>query len=109
MTEIVRYFRLVWRLLKDNRISPWLKAVIPIVALLYVLLPIDLLPDFVPVLGQLDDLAIIVLATRLFIELCPPSIVQEHLQRLLGAASVNTPLDEEVIDATYRVIEEEGS
>jgi len=108
VTEIVRYFRLVWRLLNDERISPWLKAVIPAVALLYVLLPVDLVPDLIPVLGQLDDLAIILLATRLFIELCPPSIVQEHLQSM-SVAPANIPPDEEIIDATYRVIEEERS
>jgi len=108
MAEIVRYFRLVWRLLSDKRISPWLKAVIPIAVLLYILLPVDLVPDFIPLLGQLDDLAIIVLATRLFIELCPPFVVQEHLRDLRGASASVSP-GEEVIDATYRVIEEENS
>ena len=108
MTEIIRYFRLVWRLLNDKRVSPWLKAVIPIVALFYVLLPLDLIPDFIPVLGQLDDLAIIMLATRLFVELCPPQIVQEYLHGA-GMASVATPSDEEIIDVTYRIIEEESS
>lgn len=108
MTEIVRYFRLVWRLLKDERISPWLKTVLPLAVATYILLPIDLAPDVVPILGQLDDLAIILLAARLFIELCPPSIVQEHLQRM-GSAPVNTTPDEEVIDVAYRVIEEEKS
>ena len=108
MTEIVRYFRLIWRLLNDKRISPWLKTAIPLMTAFYVLLPIDLAPDVIPILGQLDDLAIILLATRLFIELCPPSIVREHLQRM-GSASAKTPLDEDVIDAAYRVIEEEKS
>jgi uncharacterized membrane protein YkvA (DUF1232 family) len=47
-----------------------LKAV-PVIALLYVLSPIDLVPDFIPGLGQLDDLGVILAALELFVRLCP--------------------------------------
>jgi len=40
-------------------------------------MPIDLLPDFMPILGQLDDLAVFALAVRLFIQLSPKPIVDE--------------------------------
>src|ERR1700737_3253345 len=48
----------------------------------YVVLPIDLIPDFVPVLGQLDDLAVVLLGLDLFIRSAPPDIVEEHLARI---------------------------
>ena len=105
--DLVRHFRLVWRLLTDKRVSPWLKGVIPALALAYLLLPWDLVADFFPVLGQLDDLAVLLLGMQLFIELCPKGIVQEHLH---GAPEQSVPpaaADGEVVDATYRVIEED--
>lgn len=104
--DILRYIRLVWRLLTDRRISPWLKALIPALALAYILMPLDLIADVIPVLGQLDDLAILLLGLQLFIKLCPQQIVREHLQG--GPTVADSSLsDEDVIDATYRLIEEE--
>ena len=107
--DVVRHFKLVWRLLTDNRISTWLKAIIPGLAIAYLLLPWDLVPDVIPVLGQLDDLAVLLLGMQLFIELCPKGIVQEHLQGIRTVSESAASDDEEVIDAAYRVIDEEGA
>jgi len=107
--DVVRHFKLVWRLLTDNRISGWLKAIIPALAIAYLLLPWDLVPDVIPVLGQLDDLAVLLLGMQLFIELCPKGIVQEHLQGSRTVSESAASDDEEVIDAAYRVIDEEGA
>jgi uncharacterized membrane protein YkvA (DUF1232 family) len=82
------------------------KAVIPALALAYVLLPFDLITDFVPVLGQLDDLAVILLGMQLFVELCPKGVVKEHLQGG-PAASQGGASEEEIVDAAYRVVEED--
>jgi uncharacterized membrane protein YkvA (DUF1232 family) len=95
-------------LLTDGRVSPWLKALIPGLALAYLILPTDLVPDFIPILGQLDDVVLLLLAMQLFIELCPKSIVEE----LLAGTPANSgpkPSAEDVIDATYRVIQEEDA
>ncbi len=82
LKDFVRQLRLTWRLLWDHRVPRWTK-VIPPVALAYVISPIDILPDFPPVgLNQLDDLAVLLLSVRLFIELAPPGVVREHLQVL---------------------------
>lgn len=108
--DVGRHFKLVWRLLTDNRISTWLKAIIPVLVVAYLLLPWDLVPDVIPVLGQLDDLAVLLLGMQLFIELCPKGIVQEHLQGIRTVSeSAASDDDEEVIDAAYRVIDEEGA
>jgi uncharacterized membrane protein YkvA (DUF1232 family) len=62
---------------RDPRV-PWhAKAVAAFVAA-YAFSPIDLIPDFVPVLGYLDDLIIVPLGILLAIHLIPPEILAEH-------------------------------
>ena len=65
------------RLLREPAVSVASKAVIPL-GLLYMISPIDVLPDFLPVLGQLDDLALAYVALKLFVRLCPPAAVAFH-------------------------------
>lgn len=81
--DVVRQARLAWRLFWDRRV-PWWTKLIPPIALAYVLFPIDILPDMALGLGQLDDVAILLIGAKLFIELSPPDVVREHL-RALGA------------------------
>mgnify|MGYP001033642043 CR=1 FL=1 len=100
--------RLAWRLLRDHRVSPFVKLLAPGLALIYLLLPVDVAPDLFPALGQLDDLAILFLAARLLIELSPPGIVAEYEADLAGRDHTpsNSPPPEEVVETTYRVIDE---
>ena len=78
MRDLVKHARLAWRLFTDQRV-PMLVKVIPALAVVYLLWPVDLIPDFpIPIVGQLDDLAVMLLAVRLFIELAPPGLVSEH-------------------------------
>lgn len=62
--------------MRDPRVPIWTKAV-PVLALLYVISPIDFLPDLVPGLGQLDDIGIALAAMRLFESLAPADVVGE--------------------------------
>src|SRR5882762_8540923 len=75
------YIRLVWALLRDGRVPAQQKLILVGIGA-YVVLPIDLIPDFVPVLGQLDDLAVVLLGLDLFIRSAPPDIVEEHLAKI---------------------------
>ena len=72
------YIRLVWALLRDPRVPGQQKLILAGIGA-YVFLPLDLIPDFVPVLGQLDDLAVVLLGLDLFIRSAPQDIVDEHL------------------------------
>ena len=78
----VTRFKLIMRLLGDRRVSPWVKL-IPIGALIYLISPIDLIMG-VPGIDALDDAAVIWFGTSLFVELCPPNVVKEHLAEISG-------------------------
>jgi uncharacterized membrane protein YkvA (DUF1232 family) len=73
--------RLTWRLLQDERVPLWLKA-IPIAAVLYLFSPIDILPDVFLTIGQIDDIVILIGGMELFERLAPAEVVAEHRLRL---------------------------
>lgn len=66
-------------LVQDPRVS--LRAKLFLAAVLaYLLLPGDLIPDFLIGLGQADDLAVVLAGLKFFLKLCPPEVVEEHLR-----------------------------
>jgi uncharacterized membrane protein YkvA (DUF1232 family) len=65
----------------DRRI-PLLVRAIPPLLVLYLALPIDIVPDFIPVLGQLDDLVIVAVGMGLLLRFTPRAVLVEHLSRL---------------------------
>ena len=75
------YIRLVWALIRDGRVPAGQKLILAGIGA-YLFFPIDLIPDFVPVLGQLDDLAVVLLGLDLFIRSAPADIVEEHLAKI---------------------------
>nr|AIF17563.1 hypothetical protein [uncultured marine thaumarchaeote KM3_78_A04] len=64
----------------DDRVPMYVKF-IPVLLLLYLTSPIDLVPDFIPVLGYLDDVVIALLALALIIKLTSGPVVLDLLQR----------------------------
>ncbi len=108
VTRLMNTLRLVWRLLTDARVPGLTKLIVP-AALVYVLFPIDVVPDLILGLGQLDDLGILALAMTLFIELCPPAVVEEHRRALAAHASANDAPDENVIDGSFREVRDDDS
>ena len=82
-SEQLRELKLLRRLLLDERVPLWQKA-IPVEAAVYLVSPLDLIPDVLPVLGQLDDLAVLLGSLRLFRSLAPAALVEEHLAYIDG-------------------------
>jgi uncharacterized membrane protein YkvA (DUF1232 family) len=77
--QLPKIGQLCWRLWRDRRVPKSLKGMI-IAGLLYVISPVDLVPGFLlPVLGQLDDVTLLVLTAYLFIRWSPPEVVAEHM------------------------------
>ncbi|SCW90205.1 Uncharacterized membrane protein YkvA, DUF1232 family [Rhizobium mongolense subsp. loessense] len=66
----------LWLAARDPRV-PWLAKATAAAVAAYALSPIDLIPDFVPVLGYLDDLVIVPLGILLAVKLVPPVIMAE--------------------------------
>ena len=97
--DFFRQFQLAWRLILDPRVS-LLAKLIPLLSVIYLISPWDFIPDFVLGLGQLDDLALFLIGLRLFIDVCPPILVQEHRNILESEyrGEAWAPDDEDVID-----------
>ncbi len=96
--------RLVWRLLLDPRVPLKLKLLLP-VAIAYLILPFDLVPDVVPVLGRIDDLVVLVGSMIMFFRMIPRDVLAEHLT---GGARRDPPRDDDsVIEGSYRIVDEE--
>ncbi|MBI5566808.1 MAG: DUF1232 domain-containing protein [Chloroflexi bacterium] len=78
-------FRLTWRLLRDQQV-PIAAKLVPLGVLAYILFPIDFLPDAILGLGQVDDLALLLLGIQVFIAIVPRALVQRHRDAMDGVA-----------------------
>lgn len=90
--------QVVGRLMLDEKVSVGLKL-IPVLAVLYLISPIDLIPDVLLGPGQLDDIGLILMALALFLRLVPP----EAVARARGDESG----EKEWVDGTTVVADEE--
>ena len=100
--QIPSYLRLMGGLLTDPRV-PALDKVLLGVAVAYVVMPIDLIPDFIPFVGQVDDIFIVMLALRRLIGNAGPRVIRDHwdgamedlhptaLQEVIAAAAFFLP------------------
>jgi uncharacterized membrane protein YkvA (DUF1232 family) len=102
LRTLVSQMRLAWRLAREPHVPLSTKTFLLLPAL-YVLSPIDVLSDFLPLIGQLDDLGVLFLAMRLFVNLCPAAAVVFHREALaLGRRFSPMPPSDVVIDAQWR-------
>jgi uncharacterized membrane protein YkvA (DUF1232 family) len=75
----------IWLAARDPR-TPWLARLICLLIAAYALSPIDVIPDFVPVLGLVDDALIIPAGIWLVGRLLPPGLMDAHRRAALAAA-----------------------
>jgi uncharacterized membrane protein YkvA (DUF1232 family) len=102
-------FTLSWRLMADRRVGVFHKLIPPL-AVLYVLSPVDFIPELlVPILGPLvvmDDIAIAIMALEFFIRMAPSDVVREHLMDLQGRMGRDSRYDgDDVVEGEYSVRE----
>lgn len=98
---LLSHARLAGRLLREPRV-PLLTKAVPLVAALYLISPLDLVPDVLPVLGEIDDLTMMLVAIVVFVRLCPTAAVAFHR----GAIAESRPYmpmspTDDVIDAKW--------
>ena len=86
LVDVPRHGKLAYCLLRDRRVPAAPKAVL-LAALGLIVSPIDL-PAWIPVVGELDMVALGVLAVETFIEACPEDIRREHEEALKAKESL---------------------
>jgi uncharacterized membrane protein YkvA (DUF1232 family) len=116
--DVMQTFQLTYRLFLDPRVSVASKVLVPLAAVAYFLFPIDFLPDVVPFLGQIDDIAVLILLMKLFIMMAPQDVVSAYKSGARAQASSDPKADyqsgsatgaagardENVVDADFRVV-----
>ncbi|KAA1296552.1 MAG: DUF1232 domain-containing protein [SAR202 cluster bacterium] len=101
MTRLVTLFL---RLMLDRRV-PWKLKLLPLLAIGYAILPWDFLPDLIPFIGWIDDIAILIVATLIFLGLGSSSTAFSSAQNPDGK-NKEKPKGQ-VFDGEYRVIDDD--
>lgn len=81
---IMRDVHAIWLAARDPR-TLWLAKALALVVAAYAVSPIDLIPDFIPVLGYVDDIIIVPLGIMLVVKLIPPEVMNEHRETAANA------------------------
>jgi len=79
--EIWQQVQLVYYLLRDPEVPFYLK-IIPFTALVYLVMPLDLIPDPALLIGQLDDLTVLFVAGKMFVQMAPQHVVAKHIEAI---------------------------
>ena len=94
LRDFVTRLKLIGRLMADRRVNFFLKF-LPLASVAYLFWPLDAIA--LPIIGVLDDAAILWIGSTLFVELCPPNVVQEHIHEL--ASNLDSDSSGDVVDA----------
>ena len=109
--RILRTVVLVWRLTFDRRVPLLLRLVVP-AALLYFIVPIGLIHDFVPVVGYLDDLVVLIVAVWLLLSFAPREVVEEYAPwrvRTQTQAPEGQNDPSQVVEGSYTMMDDDAS
>jgi uncharacterized membrane protein YkvA (DUF1232 family) len=99
-----------WRMLRDPRVAPYAKVALPILALIYLISPIDVIPDMILGLGQVDDAGVIALIAYFLLTYVRRAGWATLLENGVPAPptkkseSTSISVNDDIIDAQYRVI-----
>jgi uncharacterized membrane protein YkvA (DUF1232 family) len=107
--RIAEQLRLSWRLITDERVPVTLKVLLPALVAIYVVSPIDLVPDFLLGLGQLDDIGVVLAALALFVHLAPRQVVDEHRGVMDGGKADSPAAANVVADEWWRAGDQAGA
>lgn len=77
LREIPHYLRLLWALARDPRVAVADKLLV-LAAAVYVVSPLDVIPDFIPFLGQVDDLYLVILALQRMVSRAGIAVLRDH-------------------------------
>ena len=77
----------LWMAFGDRR-TPWYAKVLMAVVVAYAVSPVDLIPDFIPVLGYIDDLVLVPAGIYLALKMVPGEVVEEYRQQAQTAVTL---------------------
>jgi len=106
LPKVIKFVVLAWRLTFDKRVSIFLRMLVPL-AIVYVISPVDLLRDRVPIIGRFDDLIVFGLALLFLTKLASPAIVDEHMGAEPKSDRPEDKDPQSVVDGTSRLIDDE--
>lgn len=101
LLNIIKMPKLIYQLMADTRVPIKFKLLIP-AALIYLISPIDLIRDFIPIIGHFDDILIIILALIFFVGQASKSILSETSKQNKSDKEKNS-----VIVNEYKIIDDE--
>lgn len=102
LQTLFAHVRLAIRLVREPRV-PLLTKALPLGALLYLVSPLDLVPDVLPFLGEIDDLSLVVVALVVFLSVCPAAATAFHRAAIAqGRRYAPMPSTADFIDAEWR-------
>jgi uncharacterized membrane protein YkvA (DUF1232 family) len=102
--KLFNNFRIAVKLMTDPRVPGMLKA-IPVLGLLYVISPIDLLPEAVlGPLGAIDDIGVVILALETFIKMVPQDIVAAYREGVSGDSTYSKAKGDGVVDGEWKEV-----
>ena len=67
-------------LFMDRRIPPWAR-IVSVALIVYLALPLDIIPDFIPVIGFLDDFLVVLIGAGVVLRSIPRDVLEEHVSR----------------------------
>jgi uncharacterized membrane protein YkvA (DUF1232 family) len=102
--ERLENLRVTWRLLRDPNVAPFAKKLLPILALVYLISPIDLIPDVLLGLGQVDDVGVIGLVIYFLVALVRRAGLESLQETKATGFTRHSAEDDNVIDARYRIV-----
>lgn len=90
--KLRQHILLAWNILRSSR-SPWTAKLAIVMALIYVISPLDLVPDFFPIVGWIDDGLVFFLLMQLAMRLLPESLAHELGARMRARHAHTAPRD----------------
>ena len=94
------------RLMLDKRVPLKLK-ILPVIAVVYLLLPWDFIPDLMPLIGWIDDIVVVILSIGIFFVFGPLSILTRNIGQNRDLDN-EQPVNGKVVEGKYRVVDDDG-
>ena len=101
-----RLARLVWKLTFDRRVPLLLRTLVPF-ALVYAISPVDLLRDWIPVLGRFDDLLVLGMSVLALVKLSPRQVVEDIQGPPANRSRPEEQDPSKVVDGSARVVDDQ--